>query len=34
MALKDSHVMYKVTNEYNKEYDSGIVWNDLDIGIE
>ena len=34
MALEDSHVMYKVTNEYNKEYDSGIVWNDPDIGIE
>ena len=33
MALEDSHVMYKVTNEYNKEYDSGIVWNDPDIGI-
>jgi dTDP-4-dehydrorhamnose 3,5-epimerase len=33
MALKDSHVMYKVTNEYNKEYDSGILWNDPDIGI-
>ena len=34
MALEDSHVMYKVTNEYNKEHDSGIVWNDPDIGIE
>lgn len=34
MALKDSHVMYKVTNEYNKDYDSGILWEDLDIGIE
>ncbi len=34
MALEDSHVMYKVTNEYNKDYDSGIVWNDPDIGIE
>ena len=33
MALKDSHVMYKVTNEYNKDYDSGILWNDPDIGI-
>ena len=33
MALEDSHVMYKVTNEYNKEYDYGIVWNDPDIGI-
>lgn len=34
MALEDSHVLYKVTNEYNKEYDSGILWNDLDIGIK
>ena len=34
MALEDSHVMYKVTNEYNKEYDSGILWNDSDIGIK
>jgi dTDP-4-dehydrorhamnose 3,5-epimerase len=33
MAIEDSHVIYKVTNEYNKEYDSGIVWNDSDIGI-
>ena len=33
MALEDSHVMYKVTNEYHKEYDYGIVWNDPDIGI-
>lgn len=34
MALEDSHVMYKVTNEYNKVYDTGIIWNDSDIGIE
>lgn len=33
MALEDSHVMYKVTNEYNKEHDSGILWNDSYIGI-
>jgi dTDP-4-dehydrorhamnose 3,5-epimerase len=33
MALEDSHVLYKVTNEYNKRYDSGILWNDPDIGI-
>lgn len=33
MAVEDSHVIYKVTNEYNKECDSGIVWNDYDIGI-
>ena len=34
MSLEDSHVMYKATNEYNEDYDSGIFWNDLDIGIE
>jgi dTDP-4-dehydrorhamnose 3,5-epimerase len=33
MALEDSHVMYKVTSEYNKDYDSGIMWNDPDIGV-
>ena len=34
MALEDSHVLYKVTNEYNKDYESGIVWNDPDIGVK
>jgi len=34
MAIEDSHVMYKVTHEYHKEYDSGILWNDPDIGIK
>lgn len=34
MALEDSFVMYKTTNEYNRQYDSGIVWNDPDIGID
>lgn len=34
MALEDSYVMYKTTNEYNQQYDSGIFWNDPDIGIE
>lgn len=33
LALEDSHVIYKVTREYNKEYDSGILWNDSDIKI-
>ena len=26
--------MYKVTSEYNKENESGILWNDPDIGIK
>ena len=34
MAIEDSHVMYKVTSEYNAENDSGILWNDPDIGIK
>lgn len=34
MALENSHVMYKVTSEYNAENDSGILWNDPDIGIK
>ena len=34
MALENSHVMYKVTSEYNKENESGILWNDPDIGIK
>lgn len=33
-ALKDSHVYYKATREFSKENDSGIRWNDPDIGIE
>jgi dTDP-4-dehydrorhamnose 3,5-epimerase len=34
VALEDSFVMYKATNEYNRQYDSGILWNDSDIGID
>lgn len=34
MALEDSYVMYKTTNEYRMQYDSGIVWNDPVIGID
>lgn len=33
MALEDSHVIYKVTEEYDPAYDDGIIWNDPDIGI-
>jgi dTDP-4-dehydrorhamnose 3,5-epimerase len=28
-----SEVMYKVDNYYNKDYDSGIIWNDKDLRI-
>ena len=33
MALEDSHVIYKVTNEYDPASDDGILWNDPDVGI-
>ena len=33
MALEDSHVIYKVTDEYDPASDDGIIWNDPDIGI-
>lgn len=28
------HVMYKVDNLYSKEHESGLLWNDFEIGIE
>lgn len=34
LALEDSIVLYKATNEYNKESEGGIIWNDSDIGIK
>lgn len=33
MALEDSYVSYEVTKEYNREAESGIIWNDPDINI-
>ena len=33
-ALEDSLVYYKTTNEYNKDSDSGIIWNDPEINIK
>lgn len=34
LALEDSHVEYKVTNEYSRDSESGISWNDKVISIE
>lgn len=33
-ALKDSHVYYKTTNEYNKDSESGIMYNDKNVNIK
>lgn len=35
LALEDNtNVLYKSTNEYSKESERGILWNDLEIGIK
>ena len=35
VTLKDNtHFLYKCTNEYNPDADSGIMWNDSDLNIE
>lgn len=35
VTLKDNtHFLYKCTNEYDPDCDSGIIWNDVDINIE
>lgn len=31
---KNSEIIYKHDNFYNQKYESGIIWNDKDIGIE
>jgi dTDP-4-dehydrorhamnose 3,5-epimerase len=33
-ALEDSQVLYKMTREYSKDHERGILWNDPDIGIK
>jgi dTDP-4-dehydrorhamnose 3,5-epimerase len=33
-ALEDSIVLYKTTSEYNKESESGVIWNDPDIKVQ
>ena len=33
-SLTDADVTYKCTNVYKKEDDTGILWNDPDIGVE
>jgi dTDP-4-dehydrorhamnose 3,5-epimerase len=35
VTLKDNtHFLYKCTKEYNPKADSGIIWNDADLGID
>ncbi|MGC8582041.1 MAG: dTDP-4-dehydrorhamnose 3,5-epimerase [Thermoplasmata archaeon] len=35
LVLSDyAEVIYKVNREYNKEAESGIIWNDMEIGID
>ncbi len=33
-ALENCEMLYKVTSNYAPESDSGIIWNDLEIGIQ
>lgn len=33
LAIEESYVNYKVSSEYNKESEAGIIWNDPAIGI-
>ena len=33
LAMDDSHVEYKVTREYSKDSEAGIIWNDPNLNI-
>jgi dTDP-4-dehydrorhamnose 3,5-epimerase len=33
-ALEDSNLIYLMTDEFSKEYDSGIAWNDQEINVD
>ena len=33
-AIEDSIVLYKTTSEYNKESESGVIWDDPDINVK
>lgn len=32
-AIEDSHIIYKVTEEYSKDHDGGIRWDDPDVSV-
>ena len=34
LALEDSTVFYKATNEYNKNSEGGLIWNDPSVSIK
>ena len=34
LALEDSHLFYKCTRTYNKKYDTGIAYDDPELGID
>ncbi|MCD6490116.1 MAG: dTDP-4-dehydrorhamnose 3,5-epimerase, partial [Thermodesulfobacterium sp.] len=34
VALEDSEIIYKCTEEYDPALDRGIIWNDREIGIK
>lgn len=34
LSLEKCHVHYKVTNEYNKDSEGGVIWNDKTVNID
>jgi len=30
----EAELLYKASNEFSKEHDRGVLWNDPDIGVE